>query len=300
MRRFRMLLAVVLAAVMVVGCASGQKPVATAPTTIRNAVPATSQPSMQLTYPDVGVTLTAAPVAYRPAVSRSEVLSLFRQSGHGSVATGRPTVRLWTVGGSGSHIGYPAWVLTFRHTKPTSYGLSTKPNCVFVAIYDVGHRVWTWFFQNCPDTTPSRPSCDYGCTPANQPTLDAAASAAHRLVGPRYYTGVVVSDATNSVIVYLAHAPQSILQRLNATHPGTYVIRNHAPRPLSAVMKLMHSFNPNALKPQGITISGYGPTQDGYLQVGVTNHVAQAQAKLNALYGHNIIRVVKQALAVAA
>ncbi len=108
-----------------------------------------------------------------------------------------------------------------------------------------------------------------------------------------------MSDPTNSVTIYLAHAPQSVLDRLSAAHPGTYTLDNNAPRPLSAVMKLMHSFSFNALKAEGITISSVGPTQDGYLQVGVTSDVAEAQAKLDAKYGAGIIRVDEQAVAMA-
>ena len=280
---------------LLVSCASTQKGDA--------SPPATNRREARLTYPEVGVTMTAAPPGYRASVSRREVLNLFGQSGHGSLAKGTPTVRLWTVsGGRSARSGYPAWVLTFHHTRPTSYGVESvpqRPNCVFVAVYNLGGRVWTWFFQICPDRMPSRPNCDYGCTPANQPALDAAASAAQRVAGQKYYAGVVVNDPANTVTVYLAHAPRSILHRLSATHPGSYVIHNDAPRSLRAVKRLMRSFDPNALKAQGITVSGYGPTQDGYLQVGITSHVAEAQAKLNALYGPNIIHVVKQALAVA-
>jgi hypothetical protein len=134
-------------------------------------------------------------------------------------------------------------------------------------------------------------------TPADQPGLDAAAGAARKVAGA-YYTSAVVNDPSNTVTLYLSHAPQSILDRLKAMHRGVYVIHNDAPRPLRAVMKLMRSFDPAALKAQGINVTSYGPTRDGYLRVGVASGVAEAQAKLNAIYGPGIIRVVMQAPAV--
>ena len=213
---------------------------------------------------------------------------------------GRPLLRLLGVkdakvpGGS-----YPAWVFTYRHTRPVSSGVPETPDCTSVVIYDISTRVWTWRFQLCPQGKNVSRSCDSGCTPANQDALDAAADTAQKIAGG-YYTGVVVSAATNSVTVYLAHAPQSVLDRLNTAHPGIYTIENDAPRPLSAVMELMRSFSFDALKADGITISGFGPTQDGYLQVGVTAHVAEAQAKLDAKYGPGIIKVVEQEMAIPA
>jgi hypothetical protein len=123
--------------------------------------------------------------------------------------------------------------------------------------------------------------------------LDGAASDAQRIAGP-YYTGAVVSDPTNSVTVYLAHAPQSVLDRLRKAEPGTYVIKNDAPRPLSTVMRLQRSFPINALKADGITVSEIEPTVNGYLRVGVVDHVAEAQAKLDAKYGAGVIRVFQQ------
>jgi len=276
---------------LLVSCASTQKQGASPPATKRHE-------GVRLAYPEVGVTLTAIPSGYRSQVSSAEVLSLLRRTNHGPISMQKPNVRLWTVGEPGSALGYPAWVVVFHHTRPTALGVPTTPNCTTVSIYNLRSRVWTWHFQVCPDRMPSRPNCDYGCTPTNESALDAAVSAAQKFASPAYYTGAAVNIASNTVTLYLAHAPQPILTRLHAAHPGTYVIHNDAPRTLQSVKRLMHSFKPNALKAQGITVSGYGPTQDGYLQVGVTSHVAQAQAKLNALYGPNIIRVVKQAIAV--
>lgn len=150
---------------------------------------------------------------------------------------------------------------------------------------------------------PAAPTSCHGClpgTPAQQPMLDGAASDAQAIAGP-YYTGAVVSDATTSVTVYLAHAPKSILDHLNRAQPGIYTIKNDAPRSSSALLKLMNSFSLKlslkALKAEGITVSGMWPTQTGYLQVGVTDHVAEAQAKLDTKFGRGVIRVVRQGVA---
>ena len=295
MRSSVLVLAVVAAISVVAGCSSANK------SDVAQPKATTHRPSSRtINYRAIGVMLTSAPASYRPPVSRTKVLQLYKSGWPaGPHLRGKPTVKLWTVGQTAR--GYPAWVITFAHTRPTSYGPRSGPakaDCAFVSIYDLRTRVWTQDFQTCPERTPSRGSCDYGCTPANQPTLYADATAVGKIAGPTYYTGVVVNDLSNSVTVYLAHAPHMILADLNATHPGTYVIHNDAPRSLRAVLKLMRSFDPN-LKAQGITISGFGPTQDGYLQVGVTSHVAEAQAKLDAIYGRNIIRVVKQGIAIA-
>ena len=249
-----------------------------------------------VTYPSVGVTLVAVRPGYRPAVSRSAVQRLLRAS-HLSPGVGRPLISLQAVKDTDAPGGaYPAWVFTYRHTPPASYGLPDTTDCTSVAIYNLSTRAWTWHFQSCREGKDVSPSCDSGCTPANQDMLDAAADAARKIAGA-YYTGVVVNDATNSDTVYLAHAPQAVVDALNTAHPGLYAIENDAPRPLSAVMRLMRSFNIDALSGDGITISGFGPTQDGYLQVGVTAHVADAQAKLDAIYGAGIIKVVQEEMA---
>ena len=125
-----------------------------------------------------------------------------------------------------------------------------------------------------------------GGTAANRPTLDDVANQAKRIAGA-YYTGLTVGP-TNTVTVYLAHAPQAVLDRLNTAHPGAYVIHNNAPRPWSAVMKVMRALWVDPLKGK---ITLIAPTQDGYLRVGVRSDVATAQAQLDARYGPGIIRV---------
>jgi hypothetical protein len=239
-----------------------------------------------------GITLAAAPPGYRPGVSQARVLELFRESGLlGSDARSRPAVHLWTVGdGQPADGGSPSWVLTFHHTIPTSMGVPKTPVCTTVAIYDLSVRVWTWDFQNCGEGKPA--SCDAGCTPANQPALDAAASYAEAVTGASHvYAGDRVDDAANQVVVYLVHAPESVLAELRARHPGIYVIHDDAPRTWHAVTQLQKSLDFRALEAKGIDLVSSGPTGTGYLQVGVSSSVAKAQKFFDAKYGRGVVRV---------
>jgi hypothetical protein len=246
----------------------------------------------RITYPLIGLTLTPAPSGYRPSVSRTAVLDLFRRSG--LLASGsrrKPIIHLWTVGdGRPADGGSPSWVLTFRHTIPTSLGVPKTPVCTTVAIYDLSVRVWTWDFQNCGEG--KRASCDAGCTPANQSALDAAATYAETAAGASHvYAGDRVDDAANQVVVYLVHASASVLAELRTRHPGIYVIHNDAPRTWHAVTQLQKSLDWRALKAKGIDIVSSGPTGAGYLQVGVSSSVAKAQAYFDAKYGRGVVRV---------
>ncbi|MDX6480728.1 MAG: hypothetical protein QOG85_1238 [Gaiellaceae bacterium] len=107
---------------------------------------------MPIRYRSVGVTLMAPLPGYRPPVSKAEVVVLLRNSGlAGADNAGAPTVRLHTVGLSRP---YPAWVITFRHTTPISYGpgqVPARPDCISMLIYDLNTRAWTDDFQSCPD-----------------------------------------------------------------------------------------------------------------------------------------------------
>jgi hypothetical protein len=248
--------------------------------------------AVSVRYQLEGITFAAAPPGYRPGVSRARVLTLFRKSGLlGSDAQSRPAVQLWTVGdGRPADGGSASWVLTFRHTIPTSLGVPKTPVCTTVAIYDLSARVWTWDFQNCGEG--KRASCDAGCTPANQSALDAAATYAETVTGASHvYAGDRVDDAANQVVVYLVHAPGSVLAELRTRHPGIYVIHNDAPRTWHAVTQLQKSLDWRALKAKGIDIVSSGPTGTGYLQVGVSSSVAKAQAFFDAKYGRGVVRV---------
>lgn len=242
-----------------------------------------------------GVTLTPAPRGYTPSVSRSEVLALFRRTGFAHAFPGRPRVALRTVAQAAGG-NYPAWVLTVPHTMPTAVGASKTPNCESVAVYDLATRVWTWQFQDCP---PHDASCDYGCTPANENLLDLAVTDAKRIAGSAYYTGAIVDGTANTTTVYLARAPKSVLDRLRALHPRIYVIHDDAPRPRTAVLRLMNEVDPVRLKSQGIDVVSWGPSEDGYLQVGVSSDVAKAQAALDSMFGPGLVRVSRGKPAIA-
>ena len=137
------------------------------------------------------------------------------------------------------------------------------------------------------------PSCNYACTPPNQDALDADAGDAHRIAGRAYYTGAIIHADTNSVELYLAGAPQSVLDQLEAAHPGIYVIHDDAPHTSAALLKLEAGLDRAALGAEGIDVTEWGPTADGYLEVGVTSDVATAQEKLGEIYGPNVVHVVK-------
>jgi hypothetical protein len=132
-----------------------------------------------------------------------------------------------------------------------------------------------------------------GADNANQLALVADASDAQSAAGS-YYTNAALNGASSTVDLYLARAPQSLIDRLNALHPGVYVIHNDAANPRSALLHLENSIDIAALRSQGVAISSLVPTSDGYLQVGVTSDVAAATAKLNSLYDPSLFRVVKE------
>ena len=136
-------------------------------------------------------------------------------------------------------------------------------------------------------------SCNYACTPPNQDALDADATDGQRIAGRSYYTGAAVHADTNTVDLYLAAAPQSVIDQLNAAHPGIYVIHDDAPHTSAMLLRLEAGLDDAALRAQGIDATEWGPTVDGYLQVGVTSDVATAQAKLDEIYGPNVVHVVK-------
>jgi hypothetical protein len=300
---------VVAIAVAVSGCAHSGRVATTgarpAPQ-LRHAVMRSEHP-VAIRYRPEGLTLYAPHPGYRPAVSRSKVLSLYYNWPAGPKLKGTPTVQLKTVNDGNpnpSARDYPGWVVTFGHTKPISYGpasVAQKAVCTWVSVYDLRTRIWTEDFQSCPNRPAPGSSCDSRCTPANQPALDAAAGYAEQVAGDAHcFAGVAVDDDANKVIVYLVHAPQTILDELRARHPGIYAIRNDAPHTLSHITALQKSIDWSAWKARGIKIVSTGPTETGFLRVGVTKHVAQARAAFDAKYGRGIIRVVKAEPMIAA
>jgi len=126
---------------------------------------------------------------------------------------------------------------------------------------------------------------------ATQDALDVAAEDARSIAGTSYFTAAAVNVEANTVDVYLASAPRSVIDQLNARHPGVYVIHNDAPNTEAELLTLTAAFDETPLQEKGIRVTGWGPTRDGYLQVGVTADVAKAQSILDKLYGPNVIRV---------
>lgn len=298
--------AVLLGAVLcaTAGCAGSSRRHAAA--AIDSCVSCTATPAT-IRYKPENLTLTAARPGYRPPVPRSQVMTLYRSWPAGPNLKGTPTIQLRLVNDGNpnpSAHDYPGWVVTFAHTRPTSYGPRSGPekaDCTWVAIYDLRTRVWTENFQDCPERTRPSSSCDSGCTPANQPALDAAANYAQQVAGAAHcYAGSAVDDPANKVIVYLVHAPASVLDALHALHPETYVIHNDAPRTLRDVVALQNSIDWSAWKAHGIDIVSTGPTETGYLQVGVTTSVAKAQAAFDEKFGRGVVRVVKGQIASSA
>jgi hypothetical protein len=136
------------------------------------------------------------------------------------------------------------------------------------------------------------PSPGASPTPANQPALDAAANDARALAGHAYYTEAAINLKSDTVDVYLDHAPAAILDRLQALHPGTYVFHNTTAHPRSALLRLEDSISVSYWETHGVRISYLGPRRDGYLEIGVTSALAPARSKLSSAYGANWIRVV--------
>jgi hypothetical protein len=116
---------------------------------------------------------------------------------------------------------------------------------------------------------------------------------AERIAGGRYFAGLFHDPATATVHLNLVHAPQSIIHRLRAAYPDTYVINsNHALHTWAFVTHLQRSHAWFALKSKGIDVNEVGPTQDGHLRIGVSSSVAAAQAYFDKRYGPNVIRVI--------
>ena len=129
---------------------------------------------------------------------------------------------------------------------------------------------------------------------AIQTVLGAAADDARRLAGDAYYTGCRVRQESETVELWLFNAPAQLLQELEVIRPGVYVIHHDAPRPRRAVDDLRDSFDWAGWKAEGVKASAVGPTEDGYLHVGVVADVETAQRKLDAAYGDNVVRVSQQ------
>lgn len=130
----------------------------------------------------------------------------------------------------------------------------------------------------------------------NQPPVSAAADDV-RLVAGEYYTGLVNHHHLGTCEVYLAKAPESVLSRLRAMHPGVYVIHNDAPRSLGEIEEIIEGIDVPALRGGGMSIHQIGPTQQGYVRVAVERDAPAAQAKLDEMLGPDVVRVVEAPMA---
>jgi hypothetical protein len=132
----------------------------------------------------------------------------------------------------------------------------------------------------------------------NQPQVSAAANDVRTVAGD-YYTGLVNHHDLGTCEVYLANAPESVLSRLRAMHPGVYVIHNDAPRSLRQIEEIIERVDVPALRDAGMSIHQVGPTQHGYVRVAVERDAPAAQAKLDAMLGPDVTRVVEAPMAPA-
>jgi len=132
----------------------------------------------------------------------------------------------------------------------------------------------------------------------NQAFVSAAADDVRPVAGT-YFTGLWNHHESGVCEVYLADAPESVLERLHVMHPGVYVIHNDAPRSLQELEAIIKQFDVRALKNSGISIHQIGPTPHGYVRVAVERDASDVQAKLDEMFGSGVIRVVEAPRAIA-
>ena len=126
----------------------------------------------------------------------------------------------------------------------------------------------------------------------------AAAEDVSSLPG-EYYASHMNRHARGVCEVWLASAAESVLEHLHAMHPGVYLIHNDAPRSLLEVVEIIERIDFRSLQAAGIAIFEKGPDPDGYVRVLVSSDAAGAQAKLDEMFGPNLIRVYEQSRPVA-
>jgi hypothetical protein len=134
---------------------------------------------------------------------------------------------------------------------------------------------------------------------AVQEVLDRAAEDARNAAGESHYTGCRICSESEEVELWLCEAPAQLLEHLEALHPGTYVIHNDAPRPRHVLDELRDSFDWQAWNAERVVVVSVGPSEDGYLEVGVLDDVEGTQKKLDTIYGQNVVRVSKGEIAIA-
>lgn len=190
-------------------------------------------------------------------------------------------------------------------TYPTVHGPYSEAFVRFAESWGQGHSsAWTLIVQ-WPllkvvatqlhgETSPQMRYAVSDKTPGDQPALDSAAGYAERVAGAAHvFAGLTVDDPTDTVHLNLVHAPRSLIAKLRAAFPRTYVIDNHAPRTWHDVTRLQKELNRKALLANhGIDMVMSAPTQNGHLRVGVRSSVAKAQVFFDRKYGTGVIRVV--------
>jgi hypothetical protein len=125
---------------------------------------------------------------------------------------------------------------------------------------------------------------------SNQPHVLAASADAKSVAG-EYYTGLWNHHDQGTCEVWLANAPEAVIDQLHAMHAGVYEIHNDAPRSLKEIEDIIKLIDMAALRDAGMSIHGKGPTQDGYVQVSVETDAPGAKARLDEMFGSDVIRV---------
>ena len=140
-----------------------------------------------------------------------------------------------------------------------------------------------------PNVSPDDPvTCE---TPCNQGALGTAANQAQSIAGRQYFTGVTVDPTAKKVDVYLTRAPQSVIDAIDAKHPGLYVFHS-AQHTWAEVTQLLNSIATMDLKAHGIDLFELSPTQDGHVVVGVEKKgLADARTVLADRFGSDMIRL---------
>src|SRR5262245_57809627 len=115
--------------------------------------------------------------------------------------------------------------------------------------------------------------------------LGEAAADATRVAGEEHYTGCHVHQESETLELWLSNAPPHVVEELEATRPGVYVIHNDAPHALSELLAVQRTLDYPGLTAQGIKMTQIGPRKDGYLWVCVNTDLAAAQAWFDAQDG---------------
>jgi hypothetical protein len=92
-----------------------------------------------------------------------------------------------------------------------------------------------------------------------KPYVSAAADDVRPVAGG-YCTGLVNHHHLGTCEVYLADAPESVIDRLRAMHPGVYVIHNDAPRSLNEMEEIIGRIDVPVLREAGMPIHQIGLT----------------------------------------